>query len=95
VVGVNRFALAEEEPYQPLRVDPAIEAEQTQRLARLRAQRDDAAVTAALGEVRSAAQGSTNLLYPMREALRLRATVGEVCDTLREVWGVYHPADRL
>jgi methylmalonyl-CoA mutase, N-terminal domain len=95
VVGVNRFALAEEEPYQPLRVDPAIEAEQAQRLARLRAQRDGVAVAAALAELRAAAAGSTNVLYPMREALRARATVGEVCDTLRDVWGVYRPSDRV
>jgi methylmalonyl-CoA mutase N-terminal domain/subunit len=95
VVGVNRFALAEEEPYQPLRVDPAIEAEQARRLARLRADRDGAAVAAALEELRAAAAGSANVLYPMREALRARATVGEVCDTLREVWGVYRPSDRV
>jgi methylmalonyl-CoA mutase, N-terminal domain len=95
VVGVNRFTVAEEEPYQPLRVDPAIEAAQAHRLARLRAERDSTAVTAALADLRHAAQGSTNVLYPMREALRLRATVGEVCDTLREIWGVYRPADRL
>jgi methylmalonyl-CoA mutase, N-terminal domain len=95
VVGVNRFALAEEEPYQPLRVDPAIEAEQARRLANLRAERDGAAVSAALEELRAAAAGSVNVLYPMREALRARATVGEVCDTLREEWGVYRPSDRL
>jgi methylmalonyl-CoA mutase N-terminal domain/subunit len=95
VVGVNRFTLDEEEPYEPLRVDPAIEAEQAQRLARLRATRDNAAVAAALNELRAAAQGSANVLYPMREALRAYATVGEVCDTLREVWGVYRPSDQL
>jgi methylmalonyl-CoA mutase N-terminal domain/subunit len=95
VVGVNRFTVAEEEPYEPLRVDPAIEAEQAQRLARLRAERDNTAVTAALDELRRAAEGTDNVLYPMREALRARATVGEVCDALRQVWGVYRPADRL
>jgi methylmalonyl-CoA mutase N-terminal domain/subunit len=95
VVGVNRFSMAEEEPYQPLRVDPAIEAEQAQRLAQLREQRDGASVTAALDDLRSAARGSDNVLYPMRTALRRYATVGEVCDTLREVWGVYRPSDRL
>jgi methylmalonyl-CoA mutase N-terminal domain len=95
VVGVNRFTLDEEEPYEPLRVDPAIEVEQAQRLARLRATRDNAAVTATLNDLRAAAQGSDNVLYPMREALRAYATVGEVCDTLREVWGVYRSSDRL
>jgi len=95
VVGVNRFTLAEEEPYQPLRVDPAIEAGQAARLARLRAERDGAAVVEALDRLREAASGTNNLLYPLREALRRRATVGEVCHTLRAVWGRYHPVERF
>jgi methylmalonyl-CoA mutase N-terminal domain/subunit len=95
VIGVNRFALDEEEPYEPLRVDPAIEAEQVERLARLRASRDAAAVSAALDTVRSAAAGDVNVLYPMKEALRASATIGEVCDALREVWGIYRPSDRF
>ncbi|MER6200222.1 methylmalonyl-CoA mutase family protein [Streptomyces sp. NPDC001586] len=93
VVGVNRFALEREEPYEPLRVDPAIEARQCAALARLRAERDAAAVTAALGALREAAAGTENVLYPMKEALRARATVGEVCGALREVWGTYEPTD--
>jgi methylmalonyl-CoA mutase N-terminal domain/subunit len=95
VVGVNRFALAEEEPYEPLRVDPAIEADQAARLTRLRKERDQPAVDAALAELRTAAEGTANVLPPMREALRAKATVGEVCDTLRGVWGLYRPSDRL
>ncbi|MEU9345903.1 methylmalonyl-CoA mutase family protein [Streptomyces sp. NPDC048278] len=93
VVGVNRFRLDEEEPYEPLRVDPAIEARQTERLARLRADRDRAAVTAALTALKKAAEGDDNVLPPMKEALRARATVGEVSNALREVWGVYVPTD--
>lgn len=93
VVGVNRFRLDAEEPYEPLRVDPAIEARQAQRLAKLRADRDRAAVDAALAALKKAAEGEDNVLYPMREALRARATVGEVCDALREVWGTYVPSD--
>ncbi|MFD1830505.1 methylmalonyl-CoA mutase [Streptomyces desertarenae] len=93
VVGVNRFQLEEEEPYEPLKVDPAIEAQQAERLARLRAERDRAAVDGALAALRKAAEGSDNVLYPMKEALRARATVGEVCNTLREVWGAYVPTD--
>ncbi|GAB7031455.1 methylmalonyl-CoA mutase family protein [Streptomyces sp. NPDC021749] len=91
VVGVNRFLLDEEEPYEPLRVDPAIEAQQVERLARLRSQRDDRAVTAALDALRKAAASTDNVLPPMRDALRARATVGEVCDALRSVWGTYVP----
>ncbi|MFJ7194162.1 MULTISPECIES: methylmalonyl-CoA mutase [unclassified Streptomyces] len=93
VVGVNRFQLDEEEPYEPLRVDPAIEAEQAARLARLRAGRDQEAVDTALARLRKAAEGTDNVLYPMKDALRARATVGEVCDALREVWGRYVPSD--
>ncbi|MFF9685093.1 methylmalonyl-CoA mutase [Streptomyces sp. NPDC014623] len=93
VVGVNRFRLDEEEPYEPLRVDPAIEAQQAARLARLRAERDQGAVDAALVELKKAAEGTENVLYPMKEALRARATVGEVCDALREIWGAYVPSD--
>jgi methylmalonyl-CoA mutase, N-terminal domain len=92
VVGVNRFHLDEEEPYESLRLDAAIEAKQARRLVALRAGRDQAAVEAALDEIRAAARGTDNVLYPLREALRLRATVGEVCNALRDVWGVYRPS---
>ncbi|MEU2514969.1 acyl-CoA mutase large subunit family protein [Streptomyces syringium] len=93
VVGVNRFQLAEEEPYEPLRVDPAIEARQARRLAELRAGRDGRAVQAALSDLKRAAQGTDNVLYPMKEALRARATIGEVCGALREVWGTHVPTE--
>jgi len=95
VVGLNRFTLDEEEPYEPLRVDPAIEEAQAARLASLRASRDSAAVERALAALRSAAEGTDNVLYPMKEALRARATVGEVCETLRGCWGSYRPVDRF
>ncbi|ADI07820.1 methylmalonyll-CoA mutase [Streptomyces bingchenggensis BCW-1] len=96
VVGVNRFRLEEEEPYEPLRVDPAIEEQQRDRLAKLRAERDRTAVSAALSALKGAAEseaGAANVLYPMKDALAARATLGEVCDALRDVWGTYVPAD--
>jgi methylmalonyl-CoA mutase N-terminal domain/subunit len=93
IVGLNKFRVAEEDPYEPLRVDPAIEAQQVARLATLRAERDQAAVDKALDELRNTARGSANCLFPMKDALRARATVGEVCDALRDVWGGYIPAD--
>src|SRR3954452_23247710 len=65
VVGVNRFRVDEEEKYEPLRVDPAIEADQAARLAKLRSERDSAAVDSALAEVRKAAEGTANVLPPM------------------------------
>jgi methylmalonyl-CoA mutase N-terminal domain/subunit len=96
VVGVNRFTLGEgeeDEAYEPLRVDPAIEEQQRGRLAELRSARDQGAVDRALDALRKAAEGTDNVLYPMKEALAARATVGEVCNTLRGVWGVYEPSE--
>jgi methylmalonyl-CoA mutase N-terminal domain/subunit len=93
VVGLNRYRIEDDEPYEPLRVNPAIGAEQAERLATLRAERDQAAVDRALAAVQEAARGTDNVLYPMREALRARATVGEVCHALRQVWGTYVPRD--
>ena len=93
VVGVNRFRRDEDEDYEPLRSDPTLEAQQAERLARLRAERDDADVRRHLDALRAAASGTDNVLYPMHDALRARATVGEVCNVLRDVWGVYHPSD--
>jgi methylmalonyl-CoA mutase N-terminal domain/subunit len=93
VVGVNAYISDQEEPYEPLRVDPAIEHEQAARLAELRTRRDSAAVSRCLDEVRRAAGSDANMLYPLREALRALATIGEVCDALRDVWGMYQPPD--
>jgi methylmalonyl-CoA mutase, N-terminal domain len=93
VVGLNKYASDTEEPYEPLRVDPAIEAQQAERLATLRAGRDAHEVAKHLAALKQAAEGNDNVLYPMKEALRARATVGEVCNALRDVWGVYSPPD--
>ncbi|MEI6621503.1 MAG: methylmalonyl-CoA mutase family protein [Actinomycetes bacterium] len=93
VVGVNKFTIAAEEKYDPLRVDPAIEAEQCERLAQLRASRDNDEVQRQLQALREAAQGSDNCLYPMKAALRARATVGEVANALRDVWSHYEQPD--
>jgi methylmalonyl-CoA mutase N-terminal domain/subunit len=93
VVGVNKFVADGEEPYEPLRFDPAIEANQAARLARLREARDSAAVSRAISALKTAAEGTENVLYPLRDALRADATLGEVCDALRDVCGEYHPSE--
>jgi methylmalonyl-CoA mutase, N-terminal domain len=93
VVGLNKFAADGEEPYEPLRVDPSIEAAQAARLARLREARDPGAVSRSIAALKTAAEGTENVLYPLREALRADATLGEVCDALRDVWGEYHPSE--
>ncbi|MGI8537449.1 MAG: acyl-CoA mutase large subunit family protein [Mycobacteriales bacterium] len=93
VVGLNRYRSDSEERYEPLRVDPSIEAGQRERLRLLRQLRDQPAVDKALAELKAAAAGTDNVLYPMRVALQELATVGEVCGALREVWGVYTPQE--
>ncbi len=89
VVGVNRFAEDGEERVELLQVDPESEKRQRERTARVRAERDGAAAEAALAEVRRTAEGDDNLLPPIREALRASCTVGEICGTLRDLWGTY------
>jgi methylmalonyl-CoA mutase N-terminal domain/subunit len=93
VVGVNKFITADDESYQPLRGDPWIEEHQAERLAWLRDSRDAAQWQRRIDDLKKAAAGSQNVLVPLREALRAKATVGECCDVLREVWGVYQPTD--
>jgi len=89
IVGVNKYQIDVEEDYEPLRVDPAIEAEQSARIAAIKASRNNEAVATALEALKQAARGTDNVLYPMKDALRAKATGGEVADALREVWGAY------
>jgi methylmalonyl-CoA mutase N-terminal domain/subunit len=89
VVGVNRFTEGDEEPIELLQVDPESERRQRERTARVRAERDPEAAAAALAEVRRVAETDENLLPAVREALRARCTVGEICGALRELWGTY------
>ncbi len=91
VVGVNRFEVPEEPRPDLQRIGEEEVAAQVARLRGFRAARDQPAVDAALAAVEAAASGSDNLLPPMREALRARATLGEVSDALRRVFGEYHP----
>ena len=91
IVGVNRFPLPEEAP-PALRVDPALEAEQVARLRQLRAERDAARVEQALQRVEEAARGTANLLPPILAAVEAYATVGEISDALRRVFGEYKEA---
>jgi methylmalonyl-CoA mutase N-terminal domain/subunit len=88
VVGVNRFESADS-PTPILRVDPAIEAQQVERLARVRRERDDAAARRALARVADTARSDENLMAPIVEATRAHATVGEISDALRGVFGEY------
>jgi methylmalonyl-CoA mutase N-terminal domain/subunit len=92
IVGVNRYVDDAPETTEVFPIDPALQAHQIERVRRTRAERDQAAVDAALANVAAVAAGSGNLLFPMREALRCRATLGEVSDVLRAEFGVYQPS---
>ena len=89
VVGVNRYRQDDEAPPELLRIDAALERKQVERVQALRARRDAAAVEAALAELRRAAESDTNLMGPIVEASRAHVTMGEMCDALRETWGVW------
>ncbi len=89
IVGVNRFAEEDEERVELHRLDPELEQRQVERTQRVRTERNAEAAAATLEEIRRAARGDENLLPPMREALRARSTIGEICNVLREEWGTY------
>ncbi|MCA1729725.1 MAG: methylmalonyl-CoA mutase family protein, partial [Actinobacteria bacterium] len=93
IVGVNRYASeADEDPNMDLHtVDESIRDRQTERLVELKDARDNETVEKALADLKRAAEGTDDLLYPMKEALGNLATLGEVSDTLREVFGQYRP----
>jgi methylmalonyl-CoA mutase N-terminal domain/subunit len=89
IVGVNAFAEASDERVELLHIDPEAERRQLERTARVRAQRNPYEADAALAAVRETASGDANLLPVMRGALGAYCTVGEICETLRDEWGMY------
>jgi methylmalonyl-CoA mutase N-terminal domain/subunit len=92
VVGVNRFVEDEPPPLLPAPDYSALEARQRERLAAVRTQRDSARVSATLATLATAAEGNAPLMPPILDAVRARASIGEISDTLRATWGVYRPA---
>jgi methylmalonyl-CoA mutase N-terminal domain/subunit len=91
VVGINKFASPEQTTVPVFYPNEGVARDQAEELRNIRAERDRGAVEAALEDVRRAAQGTANLLEPMREALRVHATLGEICGILRHEWGEYRP----
>jgi methylmalonyl-CoA mutase N-terminal domain/subunit len=89
VVGLNRFQVKGEEKIPLLKVAPEMEEKQKARLKELKQTRDNAAVSQTLAQLKTAAQGTDNLMPPILSAVRTLATLGEICDTLREVFGEY------
>jgi methylmalonyl-CoA mutase N-terminal domain/subunit len=91
-VGVNRFVEQEETPIPLQRLDPAVEAAQRQRLSDLRSRRDDVSVAQLRERLANAAARDDNLLPLFITLVEQDVTLGEICDTLRRVWGEYEPA---
>jgi methylmalonyl-CoA mutase N-terminal domain/subunit len=91
IVGVNKFTETSQPEVDILRIGADLEAAQVERLEGLRSRRDNDAVTRSLDAVRRTARGNDNLLPVMREALAAYATVGEICNALRDVFGVHRP----
>jgi methylmalonyl-CoA mutase N-terminal domain/subunit len=89
VVGVNAFVADQEAPLEILYIDDSVAETQLAQLARIKASRDAAAVATSLASLRAAARGDGPLMEPLLDAVRAYATVGEMCDALREVWGEY------
>jgi methylmalonyl-CoA mutase, N-terminal domain len=89
VVGVNRYVLEEEQPVEILRIDPALERKQIERVQALRARRDSAAVDSALTRLKDDAASERNLMPAIVDGARVYVTMGEMCDALRNVWGVW------
>jgi methylmalonyl-CoA mutase, N-terminal domain len=89
VVGVNCHTSSVTGDLEILRVSHEVEHEQVRELGTRRKQRDEAAVSASLASMMEAARGDANMIEPMLEAVRAEATLGEICDALREEWGVY------
>jgi methylmalonyl-CoA mutase, N-terminal domain len=93
VVGVNRFVDDEVEVPDIMRVDPAAERDQVARLEAFKADRDQEIVATRLEQVREVARGTENMLPPLRQALKDRCTLGEVCAAMREIFGRYQPTN--
>jgi methylmalonyl-CoA mutase N-terminal domain/subunit len=95
VVGLNKFQDEEAPPKNLLRVDLAVMQAQVAKLNQLKAERDNIAVDSAIEKLKKCAQGSDNLMPPIMEAVKCYATLGEICDTLREVFGEYTAVSTL
>jgi methylmalonyl-CoA mutase N-terminal domain/subunit len=89
IVGVNAYQEPDAENVELQKIDPEAERRQLERTARVRAERDAGEAARTLAAVREAARGEANLLPVMREALGAYSTVGEICEVLREEWGMY------
>jgi methylmalonyl-CoA mutase N-terminal domain/subunit len=89
IVGLNRYTTDRDEPIPRLTIDPALEGAQVERLRAFRMRRDQERTTAACRDVESTARGDANLMPPILAAVKAGATVGEISDALRNVFGAH------
>jgi len=89
IVGVNAHTIEQDEPIPLHKIDPELEQQQVERVSALRARRDGAAAKRCLAELREAGGGTTNLMPVIVRAAKADVTMGEMCDVLREVWGIW------
>jgi methylmalonyl-CoA mutase N-terminal domain/subunit len=95
VVGVNRFQVEEERPGNLLKVDPSVRISQIEKLKKLKSERDNDRIMESLAELKRVAKGHGNLMIPILDAVKAYATLGEICDLLREVFGEYQQVTAL
>ena len=95
VVGVNRFQVEEEKPTGLLRVDPSVRTDQIKSLKKLKSERDEARITKTLNDLKQQAERNANLMPCIVEAVKVYATLGEICDVLRGIFGEYQPSTTI
>ena len=91
IVGVNKFTEEEEHIVELHKIDPEAEKKQTEKLKKLREERDNMQVNKSLENLEKAAAGNENMLPPILEAVKAYTTLGEICDVLRKIWGTHKP----
>ena len=95
IVGVNEYTSGDSTPSDILKVNPELEEKQRMRLAKVRAERDQAAASKALARVEAAARDGSNLMPPIIDAVRAYGTLGEIADAMRRVFGEYQPRSEV
>lgn len=95
IVGLNKFQIEEQPPKNLLKVDPAVQEAQIRKIAAVKAQRDQAAVDRALADLKAAAASTANLMPPILAAVKAYATLQEICDVMRSVFGEYQPSEEF
>ena len=92
-MGINKYTMEEPPPTNLLRVDPKQQEIETKKLKKLRAERDQKVWKAALGRLEEVSRTDENVMPAVIEAVKARATVGEICDVWRNIWGEYRPKE--